>query len=120
MIGTLTIHKNVEPPLECRDCGKKLDGMDEGGDYFGMYNDVNDLVPQYYLCYKCLRKRAHKYIRMMFNPATGNYDWRIERIVNGEIVPRSLGTGWHKGKPTIADTHDVAFSKTLIHDYIHD
>lgn len=57
---------------------------------------------------------------MMFNAASGNYDWRVEEIVNGKVIPQSLATGWNKGKPTVADTYDVFFLKTLIRDYMHD
>ncbi len=64
--------------------------------------------------------KMRRYIRMLFNPATGNYDWRVEfQWSNGEITPKLLGRGWHKGKPTVADTHDVAFSKTRIQGYMH-
>lgn len=64
--------------------------------------------------------RKYTYIRMMYNPVTGNYDWRIEcQWPDGKITPKMLNTGWHKGKPTISDTWDVSFAETRIRDYTH-
>jgi len=64
--------------------------------------------------------KNQKYIRIMYNPATGNYDWRVEvQLATGTIIPRSLGTGWKKGKSLISITASEAFDKTGIRDYIH-
>lgn len=38
----------------CHTCGIELDEDMEGGEWFYIYEDVNDLEPLYPMCSKCL------------------------------------------------------------------